>query len=111
MVLILNLRAKIMSKTFKCLMSAILCQVMLLCMIPALEKQVDAQTGYERGYDGGMAGDGTIYAHGLDVSAWQESGLNFYNFANCSRACTWTRDDFGLGFITWGGYYIPYSDG
>ena len=37
--------------------------------------------------------------------------LNFYNFANCSRACTCERDDFGLGFITWGGYYIPNSDG
>lgn len=43
---------------------------------------MDAVNGYDRGYTGSMAGDGKIYAHGLDVSAWQESGLNFQNFAN-----------------------------
>jgi GH25 family lysozyme M1 (1,4-beta-N-acetylmuramidase) len=47
-----------------------------------VEKQANAETGYDRGYDGGMAGDGNIYAHGLDVSSWQESGLDFQNFAN-----------------------------
>lgn len=62
--------------------SGLLCVAMILCMIPALAEPVSAETGYDRGYAGKMAGDGKIYAHGLDVSAWQESGLNFQNFAN-----------------------------
>ena len=40
------------------------------------------QNGYDRGYTGGMAGTGQYVAFGLDVSAWQETGLNFQNFAN-----------------------------
>ena len=71
-----------MKNRLKRIVSAFLCLAMVLCMIPAIEKQVDAQTGYDRGYDGGMAGDGVIYAHGVDVSKWQGSGLNFYNFVN-----------------------------
>ena len=56
--------------------------IMIACLLPKLEAPVSAETGYDRGYVGGMPGDGVIYAHGLDVSAWQESGLDFQNFAN-----------------------------
>jgi GH25 family lysozyme M1 (1,4-beta-N-acetylmuramidase) len=38
--------------------------------------------GYENGYAGGMAGDGTIYAHGLDVSLWQGENLDFNAIKN-----------------------------
>ena len=62
--------------------SLLMCVVMALSLLPPMIPSVNAQNGYDRGYDGGMAGDGVIYAHGLDVSAWQESGLNFQNFAN-----------------------------
>ena len=62
--------------------SILLCAAMVLCMIPVMAEPAAAATGYDRGYAGKMAGDGKIYAHGLDVSAWQESGLNFQNFAN-----------------------------
>ena len=37
----------------------------------------DGKTGYDRGYTGGKAGTGTIYAKGLDVSGWQDINLNF----------------------------------
>lgn len=66
----------------KKMMAMFLVAALCICMLPAVSISVDAATGYNRGYDGGMAGDGKIYAHGLDVSAWQESGLNFQNFAN-----------------------------
>ncbi len=36
-----------------------------------------AATGYDRGYAGGMPGDGQIYAHGLDVSEWQAGAIDF----------------------------------
>ena len=62
--------------------SGLLCAAMLLCMVPAMAQPARAATGYDRGYTGAMAGDGKIYTHGLDVSAWQETGLNFQNFAN-----------------------------
>ena len=71
-----------MTKQMKRLLSAFLCLVLIVCTIPVLENPSRAATGYDRGYQGKMAGDGTIYAHGLDVSAWQGSGLNFQNFAN-----------------------------
>ncbi len=71
-----------MRNMFTRLISGLLCFVMVLCLIPAMQVSVSAETGYDRGYDGCMAGDGKVYAHGLDVSAWQESGLNFQNFAN-----------------------------
>ncbi len=60
----------------------ILALALLLCALPRFPASVQAATGYDAGYSGGMAGDGAIFAHGLDVSAWQESGLNFQNFAN-----------------------------
>ncbi len=43
---------------------------------------VSGANGYERGYKGGMPGDGVIYAHGLDLSSWQGSNLNFQNIKN-----------------------------
>lgn len=69
------------STTVKRFFSAILCLAMLTVMLPNM-KTANAATGYDRGYPGGMAGSGAILAHGLDVSAWQDSGLNFQNFAN-----------------------------
>lgn len=71
-----------MRSTIRRLMSGLMSIVIVLCMVPVLEAPVSAETGYDRGYSGAMAGDGKIYAHGLDVSAWQESGLDFQNFAN-----------------------------
>lgn len=71
-----------MKKTMNRMMSGFLCLVMMLCLIPILGNPVSAVTGYDRGYVGGMAGDGVIYAHGLDVSAWQRTGLDFQNIAN-----------------------------
>ena len=55
---------------------------MLLCWLPSFSVPVSAATGYDRGYDGGMAGDGKIYAHGIDVSSWQGSSLDFQNIKN-----------------------------
>ena len=75
---LLNLPAPI-----KGLICGLLCLVLILGMIPVLEKPVEAiTTGYDRGYNQGMAGSGKIVSHGLDVSAWQESGLNFQIFKN-----------------------------
>lgn len=71
-----------MKNTFKRLCSCLLSVIMVVCLIPKMETPVSAETDYDRGYVGGMAGDGVIYAHGLDVSAWQESGSDFQNFAN-----------------------------
>lgn len=67
---------KIISKT----VALCLCLVMVVCLFPAVE--LKASAAYSNGYPGGMAGTGNIVAHGLDVSAWQESGLNFRNIAN-----------------------------
>ncbi len=39
----------------------------------------DVLTGYERGYKGGMPGDGKIYAHGVDVSKWNGEDFDFKN--------------------------------
>ncbi len=39
--------------------------------------RTSGSTGYDRGYAGGMAGDGKIYAHGFDLSSWQEGAVNF----------------------------------
>lgn len=72
----------VMRSTIWRAVSGLLCAAMILCMMPVLAAPVGAETGYDRGYTGAMAGDGKIYAHGLDVSAWQETGLNFQNFAN-----------------------------
>ena len=37
-------------------------------------------TGYEKGYDGGMAGTGKTVTKGLDLSSWQEDNVNFSAF-------------------------------
>ena len=67
----------------KRLLCGLLCMALVLGMFPLLQKPVEAATtGYDRGYNQGMPGSGKIVAHGLDVSAWQESGLNFQIFKN-----------------------------
>ena len=66
-----------MKKSTKRIISWLLCLVMVLGFVPMLERTADATA-----YGGGMAGSGTLMAHGLDVSAWQESGLSFQNIAN-----------------------------
>ncbi len=68
----------------KRIVTFLLALTLVIALLPAYVATVEVQaaTGYDRGYSGSMAGDGKIYAHGLDVSAWQESGLNFQNFAN-----------------------------
>lgn len=68
--------------SFKRILSFVLCAMMIICMIPAAVQTAQAETGYDRGYPAGMPGEGAIRAHGVDVSAWQESGLNFQNFKN-----------------------------
>ena len=40
-------------------------------------KKLSDVKGYNAGYVGGMKGDGKIYAHGLDLSAWQGTNVNF----------------------------------
>ena len=60
------------------LVAGFLCLMLLVCMLPARYHQKAVAASY----GGGMAGSGQILAHGLDVSAWQESGLNFQNIAN-----------------------------
>ncbi len=55
---------------------------MILSIMPIITKTANAETGYDRGFPSGMKGDGTIRAHGLDVSSWQDSGLDFKNIAN-----------------------------
>ena len=70
----------LMKKKFHRLVSWCLCLAMvigLLGVLPALENPVEATA-----YGGGMAGEGRIVAHGLDVSAWQNPGLDFQNIAN-----------------------------
>lgn len=58
-----------------------------------------AATGYDRGYVGGMSGDGHIYAHGLDVSEWQAGNVDFNAVKNAGydyvilRAGTTRRKD------------------
>ena len=42
----------------------------------------DGKNGYERGYEGGMAGSGEYKAFGLDVSSWQTESLNFNRIKN-----------------------------
>ena len=66
----------------KRLLCGLLCLVLLVGLLPSLEETTCAATGYDLGYDGGMAGDGRLYAHGLDVSHWQGDKADFQAFAN-----------------------------
>lgn len=45
-------------------------------------KKLSTLNGYEAGYSGGIAGYGKIYAHGLDLSAWQGTGVDFNAIKN-----------------------------
>ena len=80
--------------------------------------------GYENGYTGGMAGDGRIYAHGLDVSKWQGASLDFtairnagYDFVILRAGTTNGKDDCFETFYTnaraagldIGAYYYTYA--
>jgi len=61
-----------------------------------------AATGYDRGYAGGMAGDGKIYTQGLDVSEWQDGNIDFVSIKNAGydyvilRAGTTKRKDYNF---------------
>ena len=66
----------------KRLLCGLLTLALLLGLLPYLSDPVRGATGYDRGYSGGMAGHGTLYAHGLDVSYWQDGKANFQSFAN-----------------------------
>jgi hypothetical protein len=80
--------------------------------------------GYENGYAGGMAGDGTIYAHGLDVSLWQGENLDFnaiknagYSFVILRAGTTKGKDECFETFyknakaagLNVGAYYYSYA--
>lgn len=72
-----------MKKTiFKRMTSALLTLVMLVVLLPVFAVTSNAATGYDRGYSGGMAGDGCIRAYGVDVSEHQGTGFNFNNLKN-----------------------------
>lgn len=64
------------------ILSLALTLAMLLCLMPTFSLNASAATGYDRGYSGGMAGDGYIRAWGVDVSEHQGTGFNFWNLKN-----------------------------
>ena len=66
-----NYEVVIVKQATKRLICAALCFAMLAGFFPLAA----AETGYDRGFDGGMAGTGNIYAHGLDV------GCYYYSYA------------------------------
>ena len=67
-------------KHSKRLLSTLLLFALVLSLIPTFAApRVSAATGYDRGYAGGMAGTGSIVAHGVDVSEHQGVGFNFQN--------------------------------
>lgn len=68
-----------MKKLLKIMSAALLAALLLLSAIPAFasEEEPKEETGYDRGYAGGKNGDGTLYAHGLDISVWQGDSFNF----------------------------------
>ena len=64
-------------------LSTILIFALVLSLIPVFAMpKASAATGYDLGYAGGMAGTGTILAHGVDVSEHQGSGFNFQNLVD-----------------------------
>lgn len=69
----------------KRLLSLLLCCVMVFTVVSGLiptAASAATVTGYDRGYTGGMAGTGTIVAHGVDVSEHQGRNFNFKNLKN-----------------------------
>ena len=67
-----------MKKIFSIILSTI---IFLSCFGTAFATSKNAETGYDRGYIGGMMGYGGIYAHGVDISSYQD-GINFENIKN-----------------------------
>lgn len=70
-------------RTLKRCLSVFLMFALVLALLPALAgSPASAATGYDLGYAGGMAGTGTILAHGVDISEHQGSGFNFQNLVD-----------------------------
>ena len=65
-------------KIAKRMISLALMLALVVCLFP----WQTVPSGSAVSYGGGFPGSGRILAHGLDVSAWQESGLSFQNIAN-----------------------------
>ncbi len=67
----------------KKLTAIILSVIMLLQLLggamisSAASTRAVTETGYDRGYAGGMGGTGSVVAHGLDVSTWQGGNIDF----------------------------------
>lgn len=57
-------------------------QVSQSTVVKPAVKSNSSQTGYDRGYTGGMAGTGEYKAFGLDVSSWQGANLDFNMIKN-----------------------------
>ena len=68
---------KNMKKKIRRIVSICLTLSILLCAIPALSVTANTTTGYDRGYTGCFAGDGKIYALGLDFSQWFGDSVDF----------------------------------
>ena len=67
---------------YKRIVSLLLVAVMVLSLLPSIAMVTSAASGYDRGYGGGLGGTGSVVAHGLDLSYWQGSGVNFANIKN-----------------------------
>lgn len=67
---------------FKKMISLVLALAIMLGLLPTVALPVNATTGYDRGYTGGMAGSGEYKAFGLDVSDWQGINLDFNRIKN-----------------------------
>ena len=70
------------NKIIKRMTSMLLVMAMIIALLPVFATTSFAATGYDRGYKGGMAGDGYIRAYGIDVSEHQGIGFNFQNIKN-----------------------------
>ncbi len=62
--------------------STILAVVMIFSSLPMFYVSVSAASAYDSDYAGGKAGDGKIYAKGLDISVWQGENFDFDNVKN-----------------------------
>jgi hypothetical protein len=71
-----------MNKFLQRLFAMVLALALTLSLIPMVSVSVNAATGYDRGYVGGMAGTGEYKAFGLDVSSWQGIYLDFNRIKN-----------------------------
>ena len=82
------------------------------------------QTGYDRGYTGGMAGTGEYKAFGLDVSSWQGANLDFnmiknagYDYVILRAGTTYGKDEQFENYyvnakaagLDVGAYYFSYA--